>query len=343
MKKSIIVLLLFILIGCSKNAYVEENLDATPEYLEETQLTTQTNQETIEKMQRLQSLQNPEYKIGPGDKFKIYVYDEPEMDTDAVLVKPDGTITFRLIGETKVEGLTVAEASTLLEEKLKEYIRFPKVSLIPFEIKSATVTLLGKITYPGVYTIEGHMRLLDVIAKAGGLALGYFQANSVELADLERSFMIRNGEVLPIDFVDLIQKGNMLYNIPLMDKDYIYLPSAINKEIYVIGEVNSPGHFAFKESMTVGQIIAFAQSFKETAQSTVYVVRGNLSHPRMFKVDLKAILKGKTRDFPLKPNDIVYVPKSPIAEWNKVLSQMLPSLQAVQATWMVQDMLKNGK
>ncbi len=339
------LLLMLFLISCASNRpknFVEENSNATPEYLEETYLATQTTQETIEELKRLNDIDLPTYRLGPGDKMKIYVYDEPELDTDVVIVKQDGTISFRLVGEVDVTGLTIPQATKLIEDKLRAYIVYPKVSIIPFEARSSTITILGKVTYPGVLEIKGRMRILDALASAGGLALGYFQSNSVELADLERTFMIRDGKMLPIDFVELVQKGNILYNIPLMDKDYIYLPSAINREIYIIGEVNAQGHYFFQENMTLLQSISFAQGTKTTAQSSVYVIRGNLSHPRLFKINTKEIMKAKVQDFPLKPGDIIFIPKHPIAKWNDVVNMALPSLQAVQSAWFLNDLIQNN-
>ncbi|MDD2332328.1 MAG: polysaccharide biosynthesis/export family protein, partial [Candidatus Cloacimonetes bacterium] len=318
---------------------IEENLISPPEYLEETYLATQTTQETIEELKRLNDIELPPYTFGPGDKMKIYVYDEPELDSDAVIVKQDGTISYRLVGEVPVVGLTIPEAQAEIEKRLTKYLLFPKVSIIPFEARSSTITILGKVTYPGVFEIKGRSRILDALAEAGGLALGYFQNNSVELADLERAFMMRDNRILPIDFIELIQKGNMLYNIPILDRDYIYLPSVINKEIYVIGEVIQEGHFLFQEKMTLIQSLTYAQGVKTSAQSTIYVIRGNLTHPRLFKINTKAILTGKVRDFQLKPNDIVYVPKHPVAKWNDVVYLALPSLQAMQAAWFTAEMI----
>jgi polysaccharide export outer membrane protein len=339
---SFLILYLF-LSGCAsnKNTYIEENLEALPEYLEETYLATQTTQETIEELYRLNDIELPPYKLGPGDKMKIYVYDEPELDSDVVIVKQDGTLSYRLVGEVDVTGLTIPEATEIIEDKLKDYILYPEVSIIPFEARSSTVTILGKVTYPGIIEIKGRMRILDAIASAGGLALGYFQNNSVELADLERTFMMRDNRILPIDFVELIQNGNLLYNIPLLDKDYIYIPSAINREVYVIGEVEQEGHYFYQENMTLLQSITFAQGFKDTAQSTVYVIRGNLSHPRMFKINTKDILKAKVRDFRLKPSDIVFIPKHPIAKWNDVVNFALPSLQALQSGYILHELFKD--
>lgn len=338
-----LLIILALASACSANhgaKYIEENLEALPEYLEETYLATQTTQETIEELHRLNDIELPPYKLGPGDKMKIYVYDEPELDSDVVIVKQDGTLSYRLVGEIDVTGLTIPEATQLVEDKLKAYILYPKVSIIPFEARSSSITLMGKVTHPGVFEIKGRMKILDALASAGGLALGYFQNNSVELADLERTFMLRDNKLLPIDFVELVQKGNMLYNIPILDKDYIYIPSAINREVYVIGEVNQEGHYFYQENMTLLQSITFAQGFKSSAQSSIYVIRGNLSHPRLFKIDTKDILKAKVRDFPLKPNDIVFVPKHPVAKWNDVVNMALPSLQAVQSAWFFNEIFK---
>ncbi|MDD2542954.1 MAG: polysaccharide biosynthesis/export family protein [Candidatus Cloacimonetes bacterium] len=342
----LLVILLILLSSCSSNKatdYIEENLVALPEYLEETHLTTQTTQETIEELQRLNDIELPPYTLGPGDKMKIYVYDEPELDSDVVIVKQDGTLSYRLVGEVDVTGLTIPEATAIIEEKLKDYILYPKVSIIPFEARSASVTILGKVTFPGIIEIKGRMRILDALAEAGGLALGWFQNNTVELADLERTFMIRDNRILPIDFVELVQNGKTIYNIPLFDKDYIYIPSAVNREIYVIGEVNQEGHYFYQENMTLVQSITFAQGFKNSAQSTVYVIRGNLSHPRIFKINTKDILKAKVRDFRLKPNDIVYIPKRPIARWNEIVNNALPSLQAIQSAYFINEIYKDIK
>jgi len=338
-----LVTLVFLLSSCAgpKSAYSEENLNALPEYLEETQLATQTTQEIIEELNRLNDIELPPYKLGPGDQMKIYVYNEPELNSEFVIVKQDGSLSYHLIGEVQVGGLTLPEATTLMEEKLKAYIRYPKVSIIPFEAGSSTITILGKVMNPGIIEIQGRMKILDALAAAGGLAMGWFQSNTVELADLERTFMIRDNRILPIDFVELVQNGKMIYNIPLLDKDYIYLPSAINREIYVVGEVYQEGHYFFQENMTVMQSIAFAQGFKDTAQSTVYVIRGNLTHPRLFKIDTKDILKAKVRDFRLKPNDIVFVPKHPIAKWNEVVNNALPSLQAIQSAYFLNEMYQD--
>lgn len=343
MKLLIKLAILFLLImGCSKNKIMDEaTVTAIPQYMETIQNEQQEDYEKVKELQRLQNIKTEVYRISSGDRFNVFVYDEAELDTDDIIVKPDGTLSFKLIGEVLVDGLTIAEATALMEEKLEKYIYYPNVSLIPYELTGSTVTIVGKVIHSGIYEIKGGMRLADVIAVAGGLSVGIFQNNTIELSDLEHSYIIRNNRILPVNFRELVREGNMLHNIPIIDGDFIYIPSSVNREVYVLGAVGTPWHFLYKESMTLMQVISFARGMTENARNEVIIVRGGLSHPRIFKINISRILDGEEHDFPLKPNDIVYVTDTPIASWNKILNMITPSLEAVQSGWMLNEMYKS--
>lgn len=268
------------------------------------------------------------YTIASGDKFNIYVYNEDDLNTEGIIVKMDGTISCKLIGDVYVKGLTIPQASARLEERFKEYIRYPKVSLIPSEMKSSSFTIMGKVKQPGFYYFDGKLRLADAIAKAEGLSVGIFDNNTIELADLEHSFVRRGDTVLPIDFVALLRRGNPLMNIPLKNGDYIFIPSAMNQEVYIIGEVVKQGYFGFKPNMTVGRLFAHAEGIKDSAGDEVLIIRGNIQHPKVYRVSRSKILEGSLQDFRLEPNDIVYVPKGVLGTWNSILAQIVPTLEA---------------
>jgi len=346
----LILLLAIFIVSCSVKEtypdvftnYDEENTNVPGDYLEEMQFKGALPKETLQELERLQNVKRPPYHVGSNDKFNFRVYGESDLARDVMIVKLDGTVTIPLVGDVHVEGLTMNEAIAKMEKGLSTYIKFPRVMFEPFEMTSAHVTVLGKVDNPNIYEITGNMRLADVIAKAGGPKLGFFQNNTTELADLERAYIVRNNKILPVDFQELIETGSMIHNIPILDGDYIYLPSAINKEVYVIGEARQQGHFAYKLNMTLMQAVAFAEGFTVNAKSNVFVLRGGLHHPRIYRIDTKAILQAKIMDFPLKPNDIVYIPRTPIATWNQVLSMVAPSLQAVQTTWLLNDMLRGN-
>ncbi|MCD4652223.1 MAG: SLBB domain-containing protein [Candidatus Cloacimonetes bacterium] len=337
----LLVIALLVFTGCSRKMK-PETIAAPPQYLEESIISQRSEAEVLKELNELHGLTASRYIIGPGDKFHIYVYDEAELDTREVIVKPDGAISMKLLGEIRVAGLSIPDASRTIEERLKEYVLYPKVSMVPYEMKSSRVLILGSVARPGSYLTENDMRVLDAISKAGGLATGVFQNNTIELADLERTYIVRGNDLLPIDFRALIREGDMMQNIPLMDGDYIYIPSAINREIYVLGEVNEPGHFAYKEDMTLLQIISYAQGFTTRAyRSRIFVIRGSLNHPRMFQINSWAALKAQEQDFRLKPNDVVYVPKTHIASWNDLLDKVMPSLQTIQGAWMVREIIRD--
>jgi polysaccharide export outer membrane protein len=94
------------------------------------------------------------------------------------------------------------------------------------------------------------------------------------------------------------------------------------KKIFVLGEVEKPGVYNFSSGMTSIQAIALAGGFKNTAVlGDTRIVRGNLDHPELIRVDLKGTAKGKdTKDILLAQNDVIYVPRSGIGDWNNFLN-----------------------
>src|SRR5262249_13952013 len=157
------------------------------------------------------------------------------------------------------------------------------------------------------FILDRPLTVVEAIARSGGLETGVVERNTVELADLSHSFLVRNGQRLPIDFEQLFQQGDLAQNVPLEPEDYVYVASAGANEVYVVGEVVAPGSAQFASSSTVIGAITARGSFTGRAYRTrVLVVRGSLSHPETFVVDTSDILKGKTANFRLKPRDIVF-------------------------------------
>ncbi len=282
-----------------------------------------------------------DYVIGSGDMFNIFVYEELDLSVKGSVVKVDGTLTFQLIGDVKVAGLTINQAMVKISNKLKKYLVNPIVSIIPVEFRSTSFTILGKVSLPGTYQIANNTKAIDSIALAQGLAIGIFEDNTIELADLEHAFIRRGNRVLPVNFIELVRKGNPLHNIPLKDKDYIYIPSALNTEVYILGEVNLPGHYGFKENMTLSQVVTYAKGFKVNANlQQVAIIRGTLSNPVVYIANLEDILEGKSKDFRVKPFDIVFIPTSTLGDWNNILRTIMPSLETIQSAYITNQLLK---
>jgi polysaccharide export outer membrane protein len=109
-----------------------------------------------------------DYLIGEGDSLSISVWENPDLDQE-VVVRPDGKISFPLIDEVAAAGYTVSELDDTITKRLKEYIRFPDVSISLKQMAAGKVIVLGQVDFPGVYSIVGKTSILEVIALAGGL------------------------------------------------------------------------------------------------------------------------------------------------------------------------------
>ena len=144
----------------------------------------------------------PAYTISGGDKLDVKVYNHPDLSVKTV-VTPDGYLGLLLIGEIKVAGLTLGQASQKIADALSRYIRNPKVGLSPYEIVSETVSISGAVAQPGVYPVVDGMRLTDLFAKAGGAASHYYDGQVLSAADYSNSIFIRNNKVVPASNVNV--------------------------------------------------------------------------------------------------------------------------------------------
>jgi polysaccharide export outer membrane protein len=134
--------------------------------------------------------------------------------------------------------------------------------------------------------------------------------------------------MLPVDFVRLIKDSDMLHNIPIRPSDYIYIPSARNQEVYVLGAVASPEAYGYRDDMTVSHAIAAARGFVSGSQRRdIRVLRGSLSNPVIFNIDYTKVETAVQPDFKLRPGDIIYVPHTTLFKWNDIVTQILPSIQ----------------
>ncbi|MGH3631363.1 MAG: polysaccharide biosynthesis/export family protein [Sciscionella sp.] len=108
------------------------------------------------------------YAMGSGDVLHISVWKDAEMDR-TVTVRPDGMISYPLVNDIQATGLTPMQLQKKLAEELQKYISNPVVSVVVKEVHSFQVSVLGNVTKPGRYQLQGEVTVLDVLAQAGGL------------------------------------------------------------------------------------------------------------------------------------------------------------------------------
>jgi polysaccharide biosynthesis/export protein len=251
------------------------------------------------------------FVLGPGDQLDMEMTGNPASRA-TVIVGLDGKIYYSLLPGIDVMGLTVDQARARVETELSKYVIQSKISMSLRAVGSEYVWLVGRMSRPGIYPMPGPTTLLEALTMAGGTANAPSTLSTVNLADLRHSFVMRRGEVLPVNFVRLLQEGDMTQNIYLRPDDFVFIPSSLSQEVYVLGSVNSPRTVPFSDPMTLISAIAGANGPAYNAYlSHVAIVRGSLSQPELIEVDYNAVLRGKAPNVTLEPGDIVYVPLSP--------------------------------
>lgn len=281
------------------------------------------------------------YLLGPGDVITIRFFGRNGLNRGGIRVAPDGTITYLTARSVYVTGFSIDQARKKLEKALTEQYRNPRLIITPVEVASKRFSILGKVVKKGVYTLDRPMNLVEAIANAGGLETGLFERNTIELADFDRSFLLRDGERLKIDFRSVFLEANLdpKQNVDIEPGDFIYVASNISNDYYVFGEVKNPGVQGLTPGATVTEAITRRGGFAPTAWETrVLVVRGSISNPKVFPVDVTDILAGKKPDFKLQPKDILYVADRP---WKKAetLTQLAVRgfISAAASSWVSQN------
>lgn len=267
----------------------------------------------------------PPYTINAGDRIEVRVYNHPDLSVETT-VTPDGYIGMVFIGQSKIAGMRLDEAAGKLEELLSKYIRNPKVGISPINIDSETATIAGAVANPDMYPIRNGMRLTDLFAKAGGASTRYYDGQVLDAADLNYSLFIRNGRIIPLDFFKAIEKGDPLHNVILRKGDYVYIAVRSESMVCLIGEVPLPHKRLWDKNLGLLELLATGGFVKENYWPYVIIIRGGVANPTMYKVDLDAVLQGRSPNVMLAPGDVVYVPKDDISEFNVFVRKLMPAL-----------------
>ncbi len=288
----------------------------------------------------LQSDPISHYRLKPGDQIEISVWGE-EM-TRAIKVRPDGFISYLLIGEVKAIGLTFSELKLTLETLLDKYIIAPQVSIIGLDFKGNFMSILGAVDRPGQVIVYTGDRILDVLSKAGGLRYENYQGQGGEVANLRNAYLSRGGDLIPTNFIGLLYDGNMSFNHRIEIGDFIYIPSSVGLAIYVTGEVYSPLSVPYRGRPTLLDAITQAGGFNTKAKkSSIFLVRGGLYSPDVTRLNYNEIVAGKEKNILLEPGDIVHVPPTFITQVERLSTQIIPFLDTILKTKDSKDAVRN--
>lgn len=285
------------------------------------------------------------YNIESGDVLSIVVWDHPELAGPAIagapaaaaqimdpatntaatqsagfVVDQEGIIQFPYAGALKVAGLTQDQARNLVTKKLAHYIRSPKVTLRVQSYRSKRVYIDGEVKSPGLQPINDiPMTLMEALNRAGGM---------LPTADQSQIMINRSGTNYHINLPQLVQKGVNPSSIMLSSGDVVRVLSRDESKIFVSGEVTQPRALTMHNGrLSLNEALGESGGINPLSgdASQVYVIRKSATEPIVYRLDAKAPgALAMAEGFELQPKDVVYVAATPLTNWNRTISQILP-------------------
>jgi polysaccharide export outer membrane protein len=275
------------------------------------------------------------YRVAPHDVLQVTVWGHPELtaptgefrspEENGIPVLADGTMYYPYVGIVEVGGKTVREIRTFLSNRLAGVIPNPQLDVRIAAFRGKKVQVTGEVTAPTTMPItDVPVRVQDAIALSRGLG---------PEADLSAVTLSRDGNVHRLDLYAFYERGDTSQNWLLQDGDVINVPDRNRNRVFIMGEVRrQQARLMVKRRMTLAEAIGDAEGFDPSAANVgqIYVIRGDFDAPAIFRLDASsadALLLAT--QFELRPRDVVFVSTYEVTRWNRVISQLAPTVQTL--------------
>jgi len=238
-----------------------------------------------------------DYVIGSGDVVRVSVYQNQDLTLET-RVSESGVISYPLLGQLRLGGLTVPQAERLIADGLKNgnFVRQPQVSILVTQIRGNQASVLGMVNRPGRYPIElTGMRLSELLATAGGIAAGG--------SDLVTLSGVRDGRAfrVVIDLPNLFAASTKSNDPVIINGDTLYVDRM--PMVYIYGEVQRPGAMRLERDMTVIQALATGGGLTQRGTE-----KGLRVHRRNAEGKVEILQPGMNDQ--MKDGDVIYVRES---------------------------------
>ena len=308
-----------------------------------------SHDEVLASLQR--DAQSYRYLVGPGDVLNVTVWDHPELTIPAGSMRSaeesgnwvhaDGSIFYPYVGKIQVAGLDVAEIRELIAKRISRYIEKPQVDVTVAAFRSQRVYITGDVAQPGMVPVTNvPLHLLDAVNKLGGLQ---------PTADWRNVILTRDGRDYPLSLQALYQRGDLRHNVLLQHNDIVHVPSNVDSKVFVLGEVKEARPVMMdRNGLSLAGALTEAGGINElTARApSIFVMRRDVSngeaHINVYQLHARNAAAYVLADqFVMQPRDIVYVTAAPITRWNRVIQQLMPTVQAVYYGALAEDRLRD--
>lgn len=242
-----------------------------------------------------------DYTLGTGDFVKVTVYGDAEL-TREIRIAENGILTFPLIGEVRVGGLSSVEAEKKIAEQLQRggYIANPQVSVVVIQFLSKTVSVLGGVLKPGRYPVTRPSDVKDMIAEAGGITPDGSEIVTVVRGDKRSEF----------DLHDVINQHTN-DDVTVTGGETIYVGS---RDVAVVGQLLRPAKYGIQGGMRkISDFISVAGGPTEFAGEVMFYTTSISGTPVTEQINIDELFKApnSAQNKQVYPGDVLYVPKAP--------------------------------
>ncbi|ABS28607.1 polysaccharide export protein [Anaeromyxobacter sp. Fw109-5] len=276
-----------------------------------------------------------QYRIAPYDVLSVIVWDHPELtipagefraaETFGNAVQADGTMFYPHVGVIEVAGKTLPEVRTLIADRLRRVIENPQLDVRIAAFRGQRIEVTGEVMRPSTLPItDVPLRVQDAIGAAEGLTPNAWTRGVV---------LTRAGRTYRLDLQAFYDEGDRSQNWLLQDGDVVHVPSREENKVFVLGEVQRPSSKVMARGrMSLAEAIGDSEGFDPTTSnpSDIFVFRGRYETPRVYRLDASsADAMLLATHFQLEPQDVVYVAPYGLTNWNRIITQVLPTLQTL--------------
>ena len=276
------------------------------------------------------------YVVGVGDVLQIIVWDHPELtipagsfrdaETSGQQVGEDGYLYYPYVGMVNAAGMNIAALRDVLTEKLSVYIQDPQLDVRIVAFRSKRVYVVGEVNEPGVLPLNDvPLTIADAISLSGGLT---------ENAHKSGVNISRAGKVHEIDLKALYDHADSSQNLMLQHGDIVNVLDRSQQKVFVMGEVKAPASVEIVNGQltlaaALGEVGGVNQNSADPGG--IYVVRGtDKDSPQIFHLDARyATGMLLAERFKMQAQDVVFVDTAGISQWNRVITQLLPSISVI--------------